>query len=60
MNSPEAMISVMRGLSKGAVIFVVARYKDQVARAKTYGLIKGDVDVDACLEPKYCSKRSRN
>ncbi|UXN57503.1 ABC transporter substrate-binding protein [Phyllobacterium zundukense] len=33
--------------------FVVARYKDQVTRAKTYGLIKGDVDVDAWLEPKY-------
>lgn len=33
--------------------FVIARYKDQVARAKTYGLIKGDVDVDSWLEPKY-------
>ncbi|WEX91709.1 ABC transporter substrate-binding protein (plasmid) [Sinorhizobium garamanticum] len=33
--------------------FVVARYKDKVARAKTYGLIKGDVDVDGWLEPKY-------
>lgn len=33
--------------------FIIARYKDQVARAKAYGLIKGDVDVDAWLEPKY-------
>jgi sulfonate transport system substrate-binding protein len=33
--------------------FVVARYKDQAARAKAYGLIKTDVDVDGWLEPKY-------
>ncbi|WP_234905059.1 ABC transporter substrate-binding protein [Rhizobium rhizogenes] len=33
--------------------FVITRYKDQVARAKAYGLIKNDVDVDAWLEPKY-------
>ncbi|PYE94763.1 sulfonate transport system substrate-binding protein [Rhizobium sp. PP-F2F-G38] len=33
--------------------FVVTRYKDQAARAKAYGLIKSDVDVDTWLEPKY-------
>lgn len=36
--------------------FVIARYKDQVAGAKAYGLVKGDVDVDAWLEPKYLNQ----
>ena len=33
--------------------FIVSRYKDQVARAKAYGLIKKDVDVDGWFETKY-------
>lgn len=33
--------------------YIIARYKDQVARAKAYGLIKKDVDVDSWFETKY-------
>lgn len=36
--------------------FVVARYKEQAARAKAYGLIKTDVDVDGWFEPKYLQR----
>ena len=40
--------------------FIVARYKSQVERAKAYGLIKKDVDVDAWLEPKYLKQALRD
>ena len=33
--------------------FIVARYKAQAERAKAYGLIKKDVNVDAWFETKY-------
>lgn len=33
--------------------FIIARYKDKAAKAKAYGLIKKDVDIDSWLEPKY-------
>jgi len=33
--------------------YIVARYKDQAARAKAYGLVKKDVDVDGWFETKY-------
>ncbi|RUW44367.1 hypothetical protein EOA32_36825 [Mesorhizobium sp. M1A.F.Ca.ET.072.01.1.1] len=33
--------------------FIIARYKDQAARAKAYGLIKKDVDIDSWFETKY-------
>jgi sulfonate transport system substrate-binding protein len=40
--------------------FVVARYKEQAARAKDYGLIKTDVDVDGWFEPKYLQQALKN
>ncbi len=33
--------------------FIVARYKDKAAKAKQYGLIKKDVDIDSWFAPKY-------
>ncbi len=33
--------------------YIVARYKDQAARAKAYGLVKKDVDIDSWFQPKY-------
>jgi len=33
--------------------YIVARYKEQAAAAKSYGLIKTDVDVDSWFERKY-------
>lgn len=33
--------------------FIIARYKDQAERAKVYGLIKKDVDIDSWFETKY-------
>jgi len=33
--------------------YIIARYKDKALRAKAYGLIKKDVDIDSWLEPKY-------
>ncbi|MBB4199795.1 hypothetical protein CCR94_24090 [Rhodoblastus sphagnicola] len=33
--------------------YTIGRYKAQTERAKAYGLLKKDVDVDAWLEPKY-------
>jgi sulfonate transport system substrate-binding protein len=33
--------------------FIIARYKDQAARAKAYGLIKKDVEIDDWFETKY-------
>ena len=33
--------------------FIVNRYKDQAQRAKAYGLVKKDVDIDSWFEPKY-------
>lgn len=36
--------------------YTVARYKAQAERAKTYGLLKKDVDVDAWLETKYLDR----
>ena len=33
--------------------FIVARYKEQAARAKAYGLVKKDVDIDGWFQPKY-------
>jgi sulfonate transport system substrate-binding protein len=33
--------------------YIVARYKDQAARAKAYGLIKKDVDIDGWFDTKY-------
>ena len=33
--------------------YVVARYRDQAAHVRQYGLIRKDVDVDGWFEPKY-------
>ncbi|GLS24035.1 sulfate ester-binding protein [Labrys miyagiensis] len=33
--------------------YIVARYKDQAERAKAYGLIKKDVDIDSWFNTKY-------
>lgn len=33
--------------------YIVARYKAQADRAKAYGLIKKDVDIDSWFQPKY-------
>lgn len=33
--------------------YIIARYKDKAAKAKAYGLIKKDVNVDSWIEPKY-------
>jgi len=33
--------------------FIVARYKEKAEKAKQYGLIKKDVDVDSWFAPKY-------
>ncbi len=36
--------------------FIIARYKDQAERAKAYGLIKKDVDIDSWFETKYLKR----
>ena len=33
--------------------YIVARYRAQADRAKVYGLIKKDVDIDSWFQPKY-------
>ncbi|MET1026943.1 MAG: hypothetical protein ABWY00_07235, partial [Dongiaceae bacterium] len=33
--------------------YIIARYKEKAEKAKAYGLIKKDVDIDSWLEPKY-------
>jgi sulfonate transport system substrate-binding protein len=33
--------------------YIVTRYKEQAERAKLYGLIKKDIDVDSWFQPKY-------
>jgi sulfonate transport system substrate-binding protein len=33
--------------------FIKARYQDKVNKAKQYGLIKKDVDINSWIEPKY-------
>jgi sulfonate transport system substrate-binding protein len=33
--------------------YVIARYRDQAARVREYGLIRKDVDVDSWFEPHY-------
>ncbi len=33
--------------------YIIARYKDKAAKAKAYGLIKKDVDIESWIEPKY-------
>ncbi|HTW26181.1 MAG TPA: ABC transporter substrate-binding protein [Acetobacteraceae bacterium] len=33
--------------------YILARYRDQAARAKSYGLLRRDVDIDHWIEPKY-------
>jgi sulfonate transport system substrate-binding protein len=33
--------------------YVIARYKDQAARVREYGMIRRDVDIDSWFEPKY-------
>lgn len=33
--------------------FIIARYKEKAAKAKQYGLIKKDVDIDSWLAPQY-------
>lgn len=33
--------------------FIINRYKDQANRAKAYGLLKKDVDIDSWFETKY-------
>ena len=33
--------------------YVVARYRDQAARVREYGLIRKSVDIDSWFEPKY-------
>jgi sulfonate transport system substrate-binding protein len=36
--------------------FLVARYKEQAAYAKKFGLIRRDIEVDGWFEPKYLQK----
>ncbi len=36
--------------------FIVARYKDQAARTKAYGLTKKDIDIDSWFETKYLTQ----
>ena len=36
--------------------FIIARYKEKAEKAKQYGLIKKDVDVDSWIEPKYLNQ----
>jgi sulfonate transport system substrate-binding protein len=36
--------------------FVIVPYKSRLARAKAYGPIKKDVDVDGWLEPKHLDR----
>ena len=33
--------------------YVIARYRDQAARVREYGLIRKDVDIDGWFEPRY-------
>jgi len=33
--------------------YVVARYKNLVARVRDYGMVRRDVDIDSWFEPKY-------
>jgi len=33
--------------------YVIARYRDQAAHVRQYGLIRNDIDVDGWFEPKY-------
>ena len=36
--------------------FFIARYRAQAERAKTYKLLRDDVDVDSWFEPKYLNQ----
>lgn len=36
--------------------FFVARYRAQAERAKTYGLLRNDVEIDGWFEPKYLTQ----
>jgi sulfonate transport system substrate-binding protein len=36
--------------------FIIARYKDQAAHVKQYGLVKKDVDVEAWFDTKYLTQ----
>jgi sulfonate transport system substrate-binding protein len=36
--------------------FFIARYRAQAERAKTYKLLRDDVDVDSWFEPKYLNR----
>jgi sulfonate transport system substrate-binding protein len=40
--------------------YVVARYKDQAAAARVYGLLKTDVDIDGWFERKYLDTALRD
>ena len=60
-DRPNAVVICYRALVAGgntAVIdaFIIARYKEKATKARQYGLIKKDVDVDSWIEPKYLNQ----